>query len=179
MISSICRKAIKRPSKIWMRRLILSKSNWLRLLTTFSLNSIHSLRILTKPFCAGLPSVSIITMFTGQETSMLVCTSKNAINSSLGILLVLGSRIRRTSFLPSLFTESSMLKTDCLINNWSWSMVFLSFFGLGLEMASISAMTVSTETPCGNSLMIMRHWPRAIGSSTHLARNLSEPRPVS
>ena len=161
--SSMLRNTIMRPSKMWMRFSTWPKRCSKRRVTVCTRKSSHSLMISNKFFCAGLPSMPIITKLMDTLISKLVCASKVFINSSLSMRLDLGSNTKRTG---QALSDSSRTYSNCDNSNSFWLICscvsfFLPFLSLGLVCSSISAKIFCAPTPGGNSLTMARHWPRA------------------
>ena len=114
--SSMRRKAIMRPSRMWMRRST-SSSRWrVRRSTVTKRKSIHSRTIATSPFCCGRPSRPIMVILTDTLLSRLVWASSTAMNSSGDWREERGSSTMRTAALSldSSRTVSSTPSTSAL-----------------------------------------------------------------
>jgi len=162
-----------------MRRSTSASRCRVRRSTVAKRNSIHSRRMVSRFFCCGLPSVPTIVRLIETLASRLVWASSTAMNSSCARREDLGSRTMRTgaSSLDSSRTESSTPSTRVLRFFCSCETSFLPARGCGLVSASISESTLAVDTPCGSSVTITRHWPRASSSTFQRARMRTLPRP--
>ncbi|MNR23476.1 hypothetical protein D3C85_1404980 [compost metagenome] len=102
-------------------------------------------------------------------------------NSSGSWRLDFGSNTSRTgcSLSDSSRTRSSSDSIRLFRFCCSWVSAFLPDFSFGLVASSISASTFCALEPGGSWLTMMRHWPRASFSTSHLARTRTLPRPTS
>ena len=178
---SMLRKAIIRPSRIWMRSSTLPSRNWLRRVTVATRNRAHSDSTSISDFCRGRPSWPIMTMLIDADDSMLVCASSAVMNSCGSIFAVFGSKTRRTaaSLPDSSRTLSSTERISAFRFCCSGVSAFLPARTFGLVSSSISSITFWVDAPGGNSVTTTCHWPRASSSIFQRARTLSDPRPVS
>ena len=119
--ASICRKTIKRPSKICSRFSTCVKRCCKRRVTVCTRKSSHSCKMVFKFFWAGRLSKPIITKLMETLLSKLVCAIKVLIKLWGSMRLDLGSNTKRTGCSLSLSSRTFSIKSNMSFLVLSWS----------------------------------------------------------